>query len=113
MDLQAIMQATDHLVANMRRGESYDVRVDRQSSWGNPFVSGKDGTREEVVREYHRHLQFRVRSGQLAIEDLASLAGKRLGCWCSPSLCHAHVLAWAALRCKEHLAERSSTKEQS
>lgn len=113
MNIESLASQYGCLVANMRHGEPYDVRIDRQTQWGNPFVVGRDGTREEVIREYHRHLQFRVRSGQLSIEELASLAGKRLGCWCSPNHCHGHVLAWAAARCKEHLRSTLETKEQS
>ena len=37
-------------VVNMRR-EGCDVKVDRQSKWGNPFVIGRDGHRREVVRK--------------------------------------------------------------
>ena len=34
------------------RRERYDVYVGRPSPWGNPFVIGRDGTREEVVAKY-------------------------------------------------------------
>lgn len=32
--------------------EPYDVYIGRPSKWGNPFVIGKDGTREEVIAKY-------------------------------------------------------------
>jgi len=40
------------VVVNMKT-DPYDVRIDRKSRWGNPFIIGKDGTREEVI-ERHR-----------------------------------------------------------
>ena len=32
--------------------ENYDIYIGRGSKWGNPFVIGKDGSREEVVEKY-------------------------------------------------------------
>lgn len=78
------------------------VRIDRKSKWGNPFVIGKDGDRDEVIRKYESWLWARIRAGQFAIEDLAELDGKRLACWCAPLPCHGDVLAkaakWAAIQ---------------
>ena len=34
----------------------YDVYIGRGSKWGNPFVIGKDGTREEVINKYEEYL---------------------------------------------------------
>lgn len=31
--------------------EEYDIYIGRGSRWGNPFVIGKDGTREEVIEK--------------------------------------------------------------
>ena len=28
------------------------VRIDRQTKWGNPFIIGVDGTRDEVCDKY-------------------------------------------------------------
>jgi hypothetical protein len=33
-----------------------DVRVDRKTKLGNPFVIRKDGNREEVISQYRKHL---------------------------------------------------------
>jgi len=32
--------------------EDYDVYIGRGSKWGNPYVIGKDGNREEVIKQY-------------------------------------------------------------
>ena len=68
--------------------EPYDVYIGRPSKWGNPFLIGKDGTREEVTEKYR---QFILKHPQL-IEDLYELKGKVLGCWCAPNSCHGDVL---------------------
>ena len=79
------------------RREDFDVYIGRAngryglraSKWANPFVVGKDGTREEVIEKY--------RSALLASPDLLErgprLRGLRLGCWCVPMACHGTVLA--------------------
>lgn len=75
-----------------RHRDRYDVYVGRPGPWGNPFVIGKDGTRDEVIekfREYGERVGLRARAR-------AELRGKTLGCWCSPERCHGDVLAeWA------------------
>lgn len=68
---------------------NYDVYVGRPSKWGNPFVIGKEGTREQVIEKYRQWLL-----GQPdLIAALPELKGKTLACWCAPSACHANVLA--------------------
>lgn len=69
--------------------EPYDVYVGRPSRFGNPYVIGRDGTREEVIAKYRAWIQ--TQSALLA--KLPELKGKRLGCWCKPLLCHGEVLA--------------------
>lgn len=68
--------------------EPYDVYIGRPSKWGNPYVIGKDGTREEVIKKYEEH----VRSSKVLMRALPSLEGKVLGCWCPPRPCHGEVL---------------------
>jgi len=68
---------------------AYDVYIGRPSIWGNPFTIGRDGDREEVVEKYR---QWVLQQPQL-MARLPELQGKRLGCWCTPQLCHGEVLA--------------------
>ena len=49
------------------------VRVDRRTRWGNPYVLGKDGSREQVVARYRADLWRRIRAGDIALADLAAL----------------------------------------
>ena len=64
----------------------YDVYIGRPSKWGNPFVIGRDGTRDEVIAKYRTWI---VKQGL----DFKELQGKTLGCWCKPAACHGDVLA--------------------
>ncbi len=68
--------------------EKFDVYIGRGGKWGNPFVLGKDGTREEVIAKYEAWL---ARQSHL-IAALPELRGKVLGCWCAPQSCHGDVL---------------------
>jgi hypothetical protein len=64
------------------------VYVGRPSKWGNPFVIGRDGTRDEVIAKYRAWI---TRQPAL-LAALGELRGKHLVCWCAPERCHAEVL---------------------
>lgn len=87
------------VVVNLRH-EEYDVRIDRRSEWGNRFVIGVHGDREQVIEKYRNWLWQEIRAGRISKKGLADLHGKRLGCHCAPLACHGDVLvraaAWAA-----------------
>ena len=70
----------------------YDVYIGRGSHWGNPFVIGKDGDRDQVIAKYKDLLKQRLRSGDVTRADLLALDGKKLGCFCKPKACHGDVL---------------------
>src|SRR4051794_17127713 len=52
-------------VVNIARGEQADVYIGRagrgrtavECPWGNPFVIGRDGTRDEVIAKYEAWVQ--------------------------------------------------------
>lgn len=77
-------------VVHLKR-EPYDVRIDRQTRWGNPFVIGKDGTRENVIAKYREWLLAKGNE-HMVTEAQKHLRGKTLGCWCAPKACHGDVL---------------------
>ncbi len=83
------------------------VRIDRRTRWGNTFRIGPDGAREQAIARYRADLWRRIRSGEIALADLASLHGKRLACWCAPLPCHGEALARAAAWAAAVLAARS------
>jgi hypothetical protein len=76
--------------------EPYDVRVDRKSKWGNTFIIGRDGDRDDVCDKHKAKLWQDIKAGRVTLEDLARLRGKRLGCHCHPLRCHADTLSAAA-----------------
>ena len=84
------------------------VRADRRTRWGNRFVIGRHGTREEVIERYRRRLWQRIREGEVSLEELAGLHGKTLACWCHPKPCHCNVLARAAAWAVSVLAGRKA-----
>jgi hypothetical protein len=65
------------------------VYVGRPSKWGNPFVIGRDGVRDEVIAKYRAWV---VKQPAL-MNALHELRNKDLICWCAPEACHADVLA--------------------
>ena len=78
-------------VVNLR-DEPYDVYIGRGrgSRWGNDFVVGRDGTREEVIEKFRREKLPALRP------FLPELVDKVLGCYCKPKACHGDILANAA-----------------
>lgn len=64
------------------------VYIGRPSKWGNPFVIGIDGTREEVIKKYEQWIKTQPN----LMKALPELKGKDLACYCSPLPCHGDVL---------------------
>lgn len=68
------------------------VYVGRPSKWGNPYILGKHGNRQQVVQMFCEYLRSatNLEGGvPLAVQELR---GKDLVCWCAPKRCHADVL---------------------
>ncbi len=76
------------------RKSNYDVYIGRAngslpaSKWANPWVIGKDGTREEVIGKYEEWIKTQPE----LMAALPELRGKVLGCWCAPENCHGNTL---------------------
>ena len=68
---------------------AYDVYIGRPSKWGNPFVIGKHGTRDEVIQKYREWLMSQLE----LLAEVKTLKGKVLGCYCAPAACHGDFLA--------------------
>jgi hypothetical protein len=78
-------------VVNVKHSD-YDIYIGRPSKWGNPFRIGKLSRLQAV--QYHLRWLY----GQMEAPDgreppplyeiKKELTGKRLGCYCTPDLCH-------------------------
>lgn len=76
-------------VLNRRDPKAEGFYVGRPSKYGNPFVVGRHGTREQVIAKYRAWLCDQPG----LIEDAKNeLRGCDLICWCAPLPCHADVL---------------------
>src|ERR1700730_15900129 len=56
------------------------VYIGRGSRYGNMFVIGTDGERDEVCQKFE--------SEQLPLVDVIQLTGRDLVCFCAPHRCH-------------------------
>jgi hypothetical protein len=78
----------------------YGIYIGRGSPLGNPFIIGKHGTRDEVIKSYEIYLKQKVEDGDSsiinalkAVSDLGkSYSGVNLICFCKPQKCHGDVI---------------------
>jgi hypothetical protein len=63
------------------------VAIHRPTKWGNPFVIGKDGDRDEVCDKYEVYADKKF-----SRIDYEELRGKDLICFCAPKRCHGDFL---------------------
>lgn len=98
----------NHMTVNMNDADI--VYIGRGSIWGNPY-SHKSGTKaihrvktvEMAIECYRQNLWARIQSGEITIEMLKSLDGKRLVCYCSPKKCHGDIIKRAVQWAKEQI----------
>ena len=86
-------------VVSMRNGnKNFDIRIDRESEWGNRHYMKGDSLaeRDRVCDIHKKELWEKIRSGDITLSQLDKLYGKKLGCWCFPKRCHGDALAEAA-----------------
>jgi hypothetical protein len=68
------------------------IYIGRGSKWGNPFIIGKDGNRNDVCEKYNVYIKEQIKSGKVTLQEVAELDGKDLVCFCAPERCHGHSL---------------------
>lgn len=79
-------------VVNLKTGDHYDIYIGRPSVFGNPFLLGIDGNRDAVLVKYERYATDRVLKDAKFAQQVKSLHGKILGCYCKPLACHGDIL---------------------
>ncbi len=65
------------------------VYIGRGSPYGNPFIIGKDGSRDEVCDKFEAML---LSNKELLCKVRTELKGKDLECFCAPKRCHGDTL---------------------
>lgn len=80
-------------VVNIKRTKC-DIYIGRGSVYGNPYIIGKDGDRDEVIRKYKEYFYNRIARDSQFKQAVDWLKGKdiTLGCYCKPLPCHGDVI---------------------
>lgn len=89
----------------VHKREPHDIYIGRPTKWGNPWSHKKGAnanqvaTRKEAVETYEKWLRgdleqygVLVNLRKWILDNLHTLEGQTLGCWCSPALCHGDIL---------------------
>jgi len=90
------------LVKNLRvlkPKEEWDVRIDRGTPLGNPFVMYGENQRQKVIDSYELYAKEEMKKEEdwyeeyCRILDIYKKYNKlNLFCWCSPRKCHGDIL---------------------
>lgn len=62
------------------------------SPFANPYKVGRDGSLSEILIKYEEYIRKKLEKDSELREELLSLDGKTLGCWCAPDPCHGDIL---------------------
>lgn len=68
------------------------IYIGRPTKYSNPYKSGRDGTRAEVIQLFEKHLNRMLDNGDITVEELADMYGFDLVCFCKPLPCHGDIL---------------------
>lgn len=88
-------------IINIKSGEKYDIYIGRSGHgkdgyFGNPFIIGKHGNREEVLKKYKEYFYKKIVTDQEFKDKILSLNGKILGCFCDTNdkeiTCHGQII---------------------
>jgi hypothetical protein len=69
------------------------IYIGRKGLWGNRFVIGPDGDREEVLNKYEDYTIAKLRTDhEYRSNFVRDLSGKHLICHCKPLACHGDII---------------------
>lgn len=99
-------------IVNMRKEKPrapYDVRVDRASILGSPFVLKNEKDRDKICDKYDVYFQKQIIDNKEFLSALKEILyiytqykKVRLFCWCVPKRCHAETIKkWLQTKIKE------------
>jgi|AntRauTorckE6833_2_1112554.scaffolds.fasta_scaffold47513_2 hypothetical protein len=75
-----------------RSKDIYDVYIGRPSIFQNPYVIGRDGTREDVIEKFKSYFIDKIKTDKDFKFKVDRLKGKVLGCHCKPKDCHGDII---------------------
>jgi hypothetical protein len=79
-------------ITDIERDNPNIVYIGRPSKWGNPYkLTDNDSSlkRRVIVQQYLHWLMLEPILQKAMVNELS---GKDLLCWCTPRLCHGHVI---------------------
>jgi len=85
-------------VVNKRYFKGKGIYIGRPSLLGNPFIVGRNGSLDEVMRKYEEYLLAALRSSKRIaaafekIKEAAREGDVNLICWCAPKRCHGNII---------------------
>lgn len=62
--------------------EHADVVCGRGTIYGNYYLIGRDGTRDEVCDKYHKEFHYRIKKDSKFKAAILRLKDKTIGCFC-------------------------------
>lgn len=79
---------------------SKQIYIGRPTVLGNPYVIGKNGTREEVIKKYEEWLREQIKDKNTPQYKFMSMLVRQyrdgkdihLICWCKPLACHGDII---------------------
>ena len=78
-------------VVNKSSGAAFDEYIGRPSIFGNTYVIGKHGTRDEVIDRHREEFLQRILVDEGFRQKVLGLKNRVLQCYCFPSRCHAET----------------------
>ncbi len=76
------------------RDDKNSCYIGRGSIFGNPYIIGRDGTRDEVIERYKNEWFPFLLKDKRFVAELIKLKNKKLGCFCKPyNRCHGEIIA--------------------
>jgi len=90
-------------IVNLKHEDKWPInatafRIDRTTILGNPYIIGKDGTREQVIEKYRLLLPEQYRLLNIVRDRIDEMLERTkthpilLACWCAPLPCHGDVI---------------------
>jgi len=88
---EEVITKSSTTIVNIKHTNVYDFYCGRGSPFGNPYIIGRDGTRNEVCDKFIPYFNKRLKDPYFRAQVM-ELKGKRLACFCVPLRCHLETI---------------------